>query len=118
MTATWIRVAVATAGDNGPRLIPLLNGGCVYLLRTGGGERAVAVGLAAAELAERLVGPEHLDTLRARAKLAFSYRSAGRTGEAIAIEEQVVADRERLLGPEHPDTLSTRSALDRLTRRP
>jgi Tetratricopeptide repeat len=31
------------------------------------------------------------------------YRSAGRTGEAIAIEERVAAGRERVLGPGHPD---------------
>ena len=30
-------------------------------------------------------------------------RSAGRTGEAIAIEERVAAGRDRLLGPDHPD---------------
>ena len=38
-------------------------------------------------------------------------RSAGRTGEAIAIQERVAADRERLLGPDHPDTLTARRAL-------
>ena len=43
--------AVATTGGIGPRLIPLLNRGCAYLLRAGGGERAVAVSVAAAELA-------------------------------------------------------------------
>ncbi|MGI8808719.1 MAG: tetratricopeptide repeat protein [Acidimicrobiales bacterium] len=46
----------------------------------------------------------------------MSYRSAGRTADAIAIFEQVVADSERLLGPEHPDTLSAKAALDDLTR--
>ena len=38
-------------------------------------------------------------------------RSAGRTGEAIAILERVAADMERLLGPEHPDTLDARGNL-------
>jgi Tetratricopeptide repeat len=37
-------------------------------------------------------------------QLGNSYQAAGRTGEAIAILEQVAADRERLLGPDHPDT--------------
>jgi hypothetical protein len=40
-------------------------------------------------------GPEHLDILTARDDLAFSYRSAGRTGEATAIGERVAADVER-----------------------
>jgi len=102
---------LTATGESGPRLIPLLNRGCGYLLRTGGGERAVTVGVAAAELAERLLGPGHPHTLTARANLASSYRSAGRTGEAIAIDERLVADRERLLGPGHPDTLTARGNL-------
>ncbi|MET7919212.1 tetratricopeptide repeat protein, partial [Streptomyces avermitilis] len=36
---------------------------------------------------------------------------AGRTGEAIDLVEQVVADRERLLGADHPDTLTAREVL-------
>jgi hypothetical protein len=35
-----------------------------------------------------VVGPEHPDTLTARANLAASYQQAGRTGEAIAIGER------------------------------
>jgi hypothetical protein len=61
--------------------------------------------------AARLLGPEHPHTLTAQASLAFSYWQAGRTAEAIAIEEQVAADFERLLGPEHPDTLAARANL-------
>ena len=55
--------------------------------------------------------PRALDTLTARGNLAVSYWSAGRTGEAIALHEQVAADTERLLGPDHPDTLSARGNL-------
>jgi hypothetical protein len=32
-------------------------------------------------------------------------------GEAIALQEQVLADRERILGAEHPDTLAARGNL-------
>ncbi|MEU1456937.1 tetratricopeptide repeat protein, partial [Streptomyces avermitilis] len=39
------------------------------------------------------------------------YWQAGRTGEAIDLVEQVVADRERLLGADHPDTLTARGNL-------
>ena len=55
---------------------------------------------------ERLLGPDHPDTLTARANLAASYWSAGRTGEAIAIEERVAADMRaaaRPRPPRHPD---------------
>ncbi|MFD7414032.1 tetratricopeptide repeat protein [Kitasatospora purpeofusca] len=61
--------------------------------------------------AERLLGANHPDTLTARGNLATSYRQAGRTGEAIVLEERVLADRERILGGDHPDTLTARGNL-------
>ena len=60
---------------------------------------------------ERLLGPDHPDTLTARDELAASYWAAGRTGEAVAILERVAADMERLLGPDHPDTLTAQANL-------
>ncbi|MFB7216125.1 tetratricopeptide repeat protein, partial [Streptomyces sp. NPDC056255] len=60
---------------------------------------------------ERLLGNEHPDTLASRANLAASYWQAGRTNDAIEIEEHVLTDYERLLGNEHPDTLTSRSNL-------
>lgn len=60
---------------------------------------------------ERILGSDHPATLTARANLADFYREAGRVGEAITIEEQVLADRERVLGDDHPDTLSSRENL-------
>jgi hypothetical protein len=72
---------------------------------------------------ERILGVDHPDTLTARGNLAESYREAGRSGEAISLEQRVLADRERILGAEHPDTLAARDnlarsyrAADRLTR--
>jgi hypothetical protein len=60
---------------------------------------------------ERLLGPEHPDTRRARANLAYSYYQEGRTSEAITMFELVLADSERLLGSEHPDTRRARANL-------
>jgi hypothetical protein len=40
--------------------------------------------------------------MTARANLAVSYQEAGRTSEAIALLEQVVADRKRLFGQQPP----------------
>ncbi|MER5616832.1 tetratricopeptide repeat protein [Streptomyces sp. NPDC002215] len=51
---------------------------------------------------ERLLGNERPRTLTARANLAISYWQAGRTNDAIEIEEHVLADRERPFGNEHP----------------
>ena len=58
-----------------------------------------------------ILGPEHPDTLGAQAGLAASYAQAGRTGEAITIEEKVAADLARIQGPEHPETLTAQSNL-------
>ncbi len=73
--------------------------------------QAIDVGTLALDLATIHLGPEHPDTLTARANLAASFQSARRTSEAIAMKEEVLADRENLLGPEHPDTLTARANL-------
>ena len=57
------------------------------------------------------LGADHPNTLTARGNLASSYRSAGRTNDAITLEEAVLADSERILGADHPNTLITRSNL-------
>ena len=51
---------------------------------------------------ERLLGPDHPDTLQSRNNLAIAYRAAGRTAEAITMGEQTLAAMERLLGPDSP----------------
>ena len=60
---------------------------------------------------ERVLGPEHPDTLSTRANLAYW---TGEAGDAAAARDQyaaLLAVRERVLGPEHPDTLSIRANL-------
>ena len=79
---------------------------------------------AARDLAETVLrrcaeesGPEHLDTLVARSRLAFW---TGRAGDAAAARDQCAAllpVHERVLGPEHPETLITRGNLGRWTGR-
>ena len=66
----------------------------------------------------RILGPEHPDTLMLQANLAASYRRAGRTADAITIQERVAAESARILGPEHPDTVAVVSALREWKRRP
>ena len=60
---------------------------------------------------ERIMGPDHPDTLTSRNNLAAAYRATGRTDEAVILYEQNLADRERTLGPDHPDTLTSRNNL-------
>ena len=73
--------------------------------------QAIAVGEPLAADLERMLGPDHPDTLNSRNSLAAAYQAAGRAAEAIPLFEQTLAARERLLGPDHPDTLTSRNNL-------
>ena len=61
--------------------------------------------------AERVLGPDHPDTVGARHNLAVAYWAARRLDEAIPLFERTLADTERVLGADHPDTLTTRNNL-------
>src|SRR5271166_4591495 len=73
--------------------------------------QAISVGEPLTADLERLLGPDHPDTLNSRNSLAAAYLAAGRVTDAIPLLEQTLATRERLLGPGHPRTLSSRSNL-------
>ncbi len=73
--------------------------------------QAVAVGEPLTADLERLLGPDHPDTLNSRNSLAAAYQAAGRTAEAIPLFEQTLVGRERLLGADHPDTLNSQNNL-------
>ncbi|MDH6463104.1 hypothetical protein M2302_003289 [Micromonospora sp. A200] len=116
LTAT-LRTNTTTLADIAGDLLwhphghPLLYQSGNSLLRAGLPTPATTYWHHMTEQAARLLGDEHPDTLTARANLAASYWQAGRTADAITIEEKVVADRERLLGDDHPDTLTARANL-------
>jgi tetratricopeptide (TPR) repeat protein len=61
--------------------------------------------------AERVLGPDHPDTLTSRNNLAGAYEAVGDLTRAIALYEATLTDRERVLGPDHPDTLASRNNL-------
>ena len=63
----------------------------------------------------RILGDEHPGTLTARANLAGSYWSAGRTADAIELQERVLADSVRILGDEHPHVATWRANLEVMT---
>ena len=62
-------------------------------------------------LRERVLGPEHPDTLTTRNNLAAWRGEAGDAAGAVAAFAELLPLRERVLGPEHPDTLATRHNL-------
>ncbi|MFH8534097.1 tetratricopeptide repeat protein [Streptomyces tendae] len=108
----------ATAGpapDERPEPAPEAAAGLSARHRTGLGlgrlgrwEEAGEVHRAVAAERERLLGPDHPDTLRCRHNLAFNLGRLGRTEDAHRTASEVAAARARVLGPDHPDTLVTR----------
>ena len=73
--------------------------------------QAIAVGESLIGDLERVLGPDHPDTLTVQNNLAAAYRDAGRFTEAILLFERTLAARERTLGPSHPDTLRSQHSL-------
>ncbi|WP_158634093.1 ATP-binding protein [Amycolatopsis sp. WAC 04169] len=60
---------------------------------------------------QRILGPDHPETLASRNNLASSYQEAGDLDQAISLHQATLADREQVLGPEHPETLASRNNL-------
>jgi tetratricopeptide (TPR) repeat protein len=73
--------------------------------------QAIEIAEDLAENCASILGPDHPDTLCTRGNLANAYQAAGRTAEAITLNEQNLADFQRVLGPDHPHTLGTRHNL-------
>ena len=65
---------------------------------------------------ERVLGPDHLDTLTARNNLGAAYQKTGHPAAAELASEQAWAGLERVLGPRHPETLRSRAKLAQLYR--
>ena len=72
---------------------------------------AMAIGEPLIADLERVLGPDHPDTLNARNSLAAAYQSAGQAADAIPLFEHVLVAQERVLGPKHPDTLTSQNNL-------
>jgi len=59
----------------------------------------------------RILGVEHLDTIRAMENLAATYQNLGKYTEAEKLEIQVLEARNRILGVEHPHTITAMANL-------
>jgi len=95
------------------RVLLRLRGWALYHLNELGdsAQQAILMGEPLIRDRERLLGPDHPDSMASRDHLASAYRDAGRTGEATTLHEQTLAARERLLGPDHPDSMASRDHL-------
>jgi len=73
--------------------------------------QAIAVGEPLIADLERVLGPDHPDTLNARNSLAAAYQAAGQAADAVPLFEHILVARQRVLGPKHPDTLTSQNNL-------
>jgi hypothetical protein len=69
------------------------------------------------ELREKVLGPEHLDTLASMDNLALVLNSLGKYEAAEEMHWRALELRRRVLGPEHPATLASVNNLARMLNR-
>ncbi|MEU6102939.1 serine/threonine-protein kinase [Streptomyces flaveolus] len=60
---------------------------------------------------ERLLGPDHPDTLASRYEIAFTLSRTGRAADALRLYKRVAEARIRTLGADHADTLAARQEM-------
>jgi len=89
----------------------IINRAALVLIETEVNDQATAYFQRALDACQRVLGPDHQDTMTCWNNLAFAYQSAGELDLAIALFEQTLEDRIRMLGPDHPDTLTSRNNL-------
>ena len=65
----------------------------------------------AMKITNKILSPEHKNTLHSMSIVALTYKLGGRWDEAEELEVQVMETRKRVLGLEHPDTLITMNNL-------
>ena len=65
---------------------------------------------------ERVLGPEHPDTVGTVNNLAILYRNQGKYEQAESLLQRALTTFEHVLGPEHPDTVRTRENYTKLLK--
>jgi len=65
----------------------------------------------AVEIRQRVLGPEHPDTLKSMNNLAIVLWHEGHYADAEKLHRETLDIRRRVLGPEHPDTLNSMNIL-------
>jgi eukaryotic-like serine/threonine-protein kinase len=63
------------------------------------------------EIRQRVLGPEHPDTLKSMNNLAATLSDEGHPAEAEKLDREALDIQRRVLGPEHPDTLTSMNNL-------
>ncbi|KAH0552892.1 hypothetical protein GP486_006908, partial [Trichoglossum hirsutum] len=85
-----------------------------YLFHRGEYVAAEKISRGAVERREKVLGPEHPDTLISISILGGALEGLGKYGEAEAMHRRALEEREKVLGPEHPFTLVGANQLGRV----
>jgi len=104
MVAMLAIAAPAAAEAQGAADVAALNKQAVQLYGQGKYKEATVIADKAVALAERVLEPEHPDTLASVDNLAALYQAQGRYGEAEPLFKPALPALERLLGYEHPNS--------------
>jgi tetratricopeptide (TPR) repeat protein len=88
------------------RATTLLNLTGSFLRSTGDAAGALPLLRRAFDGCERVLGPEHPDTLTGVSNLAGCLEELGGAARALPLHRRALDGCERVLGPEHPDTLN------------
>ncbi|MET7686013.1 serine/threonine-protein kinase [Streptomyces sp. NPDC005423] len=79
--------------------------------RLGRWDEAAEVHRAVAAARERLLGPDHPDTVASRYEIGFALSRTGRAADALSEYTRVARIRDHVLGADHPDTLAARQEM-------
>jgi tetratricopeptide (TPR) repeat protein len=101
------------AADVDPESLLALSGWAAWCVNNLGDDPLQGTMFAAKVAAdtERLLGPEHHQTLTAKSNVAFTYLTTGQATKAVQVAKAVLADCERLLGPDDATTMTARHHL-------
>jgi Tfp pilus assembly protein PilF len=77
------------------------------LVRQGKYAEAEAMQQQALQVRNKVLGPEHPDTLASVSEFGWVLVRLGKYAEAEAMQQQALQVRNKVLGPEHPDTLAS-----------
>ena len=97
--------------DPSPASLPFYDLSASNLLNQGKYEEAEYLNGRALSAREKVLGPEHPDTLTSMANLASTYWDQSRWKEAEELQVQAMETSKKVLGDEHPDTLASMANL-------
>lgn len=100
-----------TPGEDTPATAGILQAASEFLQGDGLFEQAIESARRAVDAYTQTLGPDTVETLKARSVLASALRAAGDLAAAVPLHQRNLADCQRVLGADHPETLVARANL-------